>query len=112
MSTTTEDGGIARRAARLAGAALLVTAAWFVGLAIATLAAEPTRSVAVFGPQQRTLQAVARGDALLVDGGSGYVIVRGQHAGFVRALYAGGAWLVLPASSGGCRRGLLAARVL
>ena len=38
----------------------------------------------------------------LVDGGNGYIIVQGQDSGFVRHLYAGGAWLVLPVIAGGC----------
>jgi hypothetical protein len=102
MSTTTKRG-IAGRAARFAGAGIFVTTIWFAGLAIATLVAEPTRNVVVFGPVASTLHALVAGDAQMVDGGNGYMIVRGQHAGFVRALYAGGAWLVLPVTSGGCR---------
>ena len=102
MSTTTK-GGIAGRAARFVGAGMFVTTIWFTGLAIATLVAEPTRSVVAFGPMASTLRALVGGDALMVDGGNGYMIVRGQHAGFVRALYAGGAWLVLPVTRGGCR---------
>ena len=112
MSTTIDGSGLRRRTVRFVGASLLVTATWFAGLASATLVAEPTDSVAVFGPEQSTLRAVVRGDALMVDGGSGYIIARGQHPGFVRALYAGGAWLVLPTSSGACRGRPESARAL
>ena len=94
---------IERRAARFLGAALLVVSIWFAGLAAATAVAEPTRMVAVFGPAETTLRALTQGDSRLVDGGNGYIIVQGQHAGFVRHLYAGGAWLVLPVTVGGCR---------
>jgi hypothetical protein len=108
MSTTTDalsvDGlSIGRRAARFLGAALLVVLLWFTGLTLATVLAEPTRRVAVFGPTEATLRALTRGDGRLVDGGSGYIIVQGQDPGFVRHLYAGGAWLVLPVITGGCR---------
>jgi hypothetical protein len=113
MSTTTDaqtvdglpvDGrSIGRRAARFLGAALLVTSLWFAGLAAATVLAEPTRRVAVFGPAETTLRALTQGEGRLVDGGTGYIIVQGQDAGFVRHLYAGGAWLVLPVITGGCR---------
>ena len=107
MSTTTDgpsvDGpSMGLRAARFLGAALLVTSLWFAGLAAATALAEPTRRVAVFGPAETTLRALTQGDTRLVDGGTGYIIVQGQHAGFVRHLYAGGAWLVLPVITGGC----------
>ena len=35
--------------------------------------------------------------------GTGFVIANGDGPGFVRKLYAAGAWLVLPATAGGCR---------
>jgi|SRR5688572_7545079 hypothetical protein len=107
--STTIDGpsidslSIGRRAARFVGALLLVSSIWFAGLAAATVLAEPTRRVAVFGPAETTLRALTRGDGRLVDGGNGYIIVQGQDSGFVRHLYAGGAWLVLPVVVGGCR---------
>jgi hypothetical protein len=108
MSTTIDgpsiDGlPIGRRAARFVGALLLVSSIWFACLAAATVLAEPTRRVAVFGPADTTLRALTQGDGRLVDGGNGYIIVQGQDPGFVRQLYAGGAWLVLPVVVGGCR---------
>ncbi|HEY5830133.1 MAG: hypothetical protein ACAH24_22840 [Hyphomicrobiaceae bacterium] len=103
MSTTIDGLSIERRAARFLGAALLVVSIWFAGLAAATAVAEPTRMVAVFGPAETTLRALTQGDSRLVEGGNGYIVVQGQHAGFVRHLYAGGAWLVLPVTVGGCR---------
>lgn len=111
MFTTIErpsiDGlPIGQRAARFVGAILLVASIWFAGLAAATAVAEPTRMVAVFGPVGITLRALTQGDSRLVDGGNGYIIVQGRHVGFVRHLYAGGAWLVLPVTGGGCRRRL------
>jgi hypothetical protein len=105
MSTTTDTAGFARRSARFLGAACLVTAVWFIGLAVTAVLAEPTRSVLVFGPQQTTFGAVMAGTTSIVDAGNGYLVASGNRSGFVRELYAAGAWLVLPASHGGCRRG-------
>ena len=102
MSTTTER---CRRGVRFLGMALLVLAVWFSLAAVATLALEPTRTVAVFAPPSSALSALVHADARLVDAGAGYILVQGQHAGFVRRLYAGGGWLVLPAMTGGCRGG-------
>jgi hypothetical protein len=77
---------------------------WFIGLAVAAVLAEPTRSVVVFGPHQTTFRAVMAGTTSIVDAGNGYLVASGNRSGFVRELYAAGAWLVLPASHGGCRR--------
>jgi hypothetical protein len=104
MSTTTDSAGYVTRGVRFAGASLLVVAIWFAALAVAELVAEPTRTVLVFGPKDTTFKAVAASSALLVDSGKTYVVAHGQHGGFVSRLYASGAWLVLPALSGGCRR--------
>jgi hypothetical protein len=104
MSTTTDRAGYVRRGLRFAGAALLVTAIWFAALAVAELVAEPTRTVLVFGPKDTTFKAVAESSGQLVDSGQVYIIAHGQQAGFVSRLYASGAWLVLPALGGGCRR--------
>lgn len=100
MSTTIER---ALRTALFLRAATLVLTGWFSILAVVTLVAEPSRSVAVFAPTDRAFRALAHSDALMLAGGAGFVIARGQHAGFVRELYAGGAWLVLPVWVGGCR---------
>jgi hypothetical protein len=79
-----------------------VLAAWFSMVAVATVVAEPTRRVVVFAPAADAVRALARGDALILGGGTGFTIMHGSKPGFVKALYAGGAWLVLPASAGGC----------
>lgn len=92
-----------QRCGRFVGAALLVSAIWFVGLATIVVIVEPTRDVVVFGPPETSMTAVATGPSLLLDAGPTFVLVRGVRDGFVRELYAGGAWLVLPAMSGGCR---------
>jgi len=94
-----------RRGTRLLCAALAALAGWFLLAATVTLALEPTRTVAVFAPAPLALSAVARANARLVDAGTGFILVRAEHKGFVRELYAGGGWLVLPALTGGCRGG-------
>jgi hypothetical protein len=85
------------------GAAGLVGAVWFAGLAMTAVLAEPTREVLIFGPHETTFRAVMAGTTSIVDSGAGYLVANGNRRGFVRELYAAGAWLVLPASHGGCR---------
>jgi hypothetical protein len=92
-----------QRCGRFVGAALFVSAIWFAGLAAVVVIAEPTRDVVVLGPPETSMAAVATGPSLLLDAGQTFVLVRGVRNGFVRDLYAGGAWLVLPEMSGGCR---------
>jgi hypothetical protein len=99
MSTITEWG---RRGGRFLCAACVALTAWFALAALVTLAVEPVRTVAVFAPASAGLTALAHADARLVGSGGGFILVRGEHAGFVRQLYAGGGWLVLPALTGGC----------
>jgi hypothetical protein len=86
---------------RFCGAAGFVLGVW---LAIATLAAfaEPTATVTALGPRAKLLQAVKTSDVEFVNAGPGFIIVRGRTNGFVRALYAGGAWAVLPGGIGAC----------
>jgi hypothetical protein len=100
MSTITEG---CRRGARFLGVALGVLAAWFALAAVATLVLEPTRAVAVFAPAGSALSALVHANARILDAGAGFVVVQAEHKGFVRQLYAGGGWLVLPAMTGGCR---------
>ena len=91
-------------------AAGLTLVVWFGSLAILTLMIEPTANVIVFGASHATLEA----PVALLDSRGGFVRVRGTQAGFVSALYGHGAWLVLPATNGGCRgrfiQGLMANR--
>jgi hypothetical protein len=91
-----------RRTTRFLGAASVALAAWFLLAAAATLALEPTRTVAVFAPHASAVAALTYADARIVDAGAGFVVARGERRGFVQQLYAAGAWLVLPAMSGGC----------
>ena len=94
-----------RPGARLLCAAVAALAAWFSLAATVTLALEPTRTVAVFAPAPFSLSALVHANARLVDAGAGFILVQAEHRGFVRQLYAGGGWLVLPVLTGGCRGG-------
>lgn len=85
---------------RLAGLALAV---WFALLALATLVVEPADRVLVIAPDEaRALRAIAAADLNVASGSPLGPIAEGRGPGFVARLYAGGAWLVLPAIDGGC----------
>jgi hypothetical protein len=79
-----------------------VLAAWFAIVGLVTLLAEPTRNVIVVAPQATALRAASASGADLLDVRRGFSIMHSDRPGFVRALYAGGAWLVWPALAGGC----------
>jgi hypothetical protein len=74
---------------------------WFGGMAVAASFFDPS-SVVIFGPQSRTVAAVAQADGSLLRTGPGFTIARSDRAGFVRRLYFAGAWFVWPALSEGC----------
>lgn len=82
--------------------AVIALKVWFVGLSLATLFIGPGQTVVVLGPSSLAFRAAARSDVAVLDGGAAYVLVRSDRAGFVRDLYANGAWLVWPAMGGGC----------
>ncbi len=81
----------------------IALAAWFGGLILLTPLLEPTRDVLVFGPAT-TIAALPTAGAALVDAAGGWTRVRRTEDGFVRRLYAQGAWIVFPAFEGGCNR--------
>jgi hypothetical protein len=76
---------------------------WFAGLIVITPVLEPTRDVLVFG-RTGTIAALPATGAALIDAAGDWTRVRRLEAGFVRRLYANGAWLVFPAFDGGCNR--------
>lgn len=82
--------------------AVIVLAIWFVGIAFMTLLVEPTASVIVVGPRAMAFDAAAASDAALLEIHPGFSRMRSTQRGFVRRLYAAGAWLVWPAIDGGC----------
>lgn len=98
MSTTIDRVGWRRGLS----AAVIALKIWVVGLCVATLFTERGQTVVVLGPSSLAFRAAARRDVAVLDGGAAYVLVRSDRAGFVRDLYANGAWLVWPAMGGGC----------
>ena len=99
MSTTTSTS---TTVARIAGGALLI---WFVGVAAMTAFVEPTAEVIVLAPATKAAALLSNARVAILDNPGGFLLVRGESPGFVQGLYASGAWLVLPATSGGCRGG-------
>lgn len=76
---------------------------WFGGLAIAARAFEPTDVVIVIAGSRDAAAASVKGaDVAFLDASDTFITVAGRSKGFVKDLYAAGAWLVLPAGSGGC----------
>jgi hypothetical protein len=109
MSTTTEEeprqAPLLVRGAKLAAAAFAVALAWFVAVAGLTYIADLSPTVIVFGPEKTTMAAMSRSDTLVLEGGPGFIVVQGAGRGFVRKLYAEGAWLVMPSNLDGCGLG-------
>ena len=89
--------------AAMVGMGSAVLAVWVLGLTLWTVVANPER-VLVLAPRQGAVSAASYAGARLVSArGAAFVMVAdGPRRGFVRALYAGGAWLVLPGVPGGC----------
>ncbi len=88
----------------LLGAGALALAAWFTALAILAYAVEPSAEVIAWAPRDRLATTLSTVPASVLDGSrNGFLRLRGESPGFVKALYASGALIVLPASRGGCR---------
>ncbi|MBV8661591.1 MAG: hypothetical protein JO107_00685 [Hyphomicrobiales bacterium] len=58
--------------------------------------------VIVFGPSDVAIAAIANSDGELLTTGTGFATATSDRAGFVRRLYAQGAWFVWPALTQGC----------
>lgn len=99
---TTDQDRQGSELVRIFGAAILVLAVWFGTVAAMTRYAEPSSAVIVFGPIESTLRVLAQTDTQLVAGGRGFLVVRSRDAGFVKALYQQGAWLVMPFNPARC----------
>jgi hypothetical protein len=83
---------------------MLALAVWFGSLIAGAWTFEPTSAVMVIAPTGRAaLVSAGNADVELLDASGAVVTVAGRSAGFVRQLYAAGAWFVLPVGTGGCR---------
>jgi len=87
---------------RIAAACLCAAFAWFGAVASWTALAQPQGRLLVIAPPGVVLSAAVRSGAALVEVHAHASIVVQRGRGLVRALYAEGAWLVLPAMEGGC----------
>ena len=92
---------IIRRTAVPVAGALLALTTWFAGMGLAANAFDPD-AVVVFAPQSAAVAAVAGADGTLLAAGTGFATGRSDRSGFVRRLYARGAWFVWPALAHGC----------
>jgi hypothetical protein len=102
MPTTTDRSAVRRWSFVAYGVCAI--SVWFGGLAVAARAFEPTDAVIVIaGSKDAANASVRASDVALLDASDAFITVAGRSRGFVRDLYAAGAWLVLPVSGGGCR---------
>jgi hypothetical protein len=91
------DSKVAFPLAGLATALIL----WFGGMGAAAFAFDPA-TVIVFAPGEMAVAAIVRSDGELVTSGAGFATATSDRAGFVRRLYAEGAWFVWPSLTQGC----------
>jgi hypothetical protein len=81
----------------------LVVVGWLSFAAGSAAFAPPGRSFALIGPSDRALGAIAAAGGHIVQTGNFVTIAQADDAGFVRRLYANGAWFVVDADgAGGC----------
>jgi len=75
---------------------------WFAGMAVVAYAFDPA-AVIVFAPGASAAPSViALADGQLLRSGFGFATGTSDRAGFVRRLYAQGAWFVWPSLTRGC----------
>jgi hypothetical protein len=91
-------------AGRFAGLVSVVLLIWFVILAMVPVIRDAPGHYLVLGPRDVRLAAIGATTAALVSPGRGYTRIATSSPKSVGQLYAHGAWLVLPASNGGCLR--------
>ena len=80
---------------------VLALAVWFAGMAAVAYAFDPA-AVIVFAPERTAVSAIAAADGTLINSGIGFATGTSERSGFVRRLYAQGAWFVWPSLTRGC----------
>lgn len=91
---------------RLLAIGAFTLACWVAALSALAYRSRPSDEVVAWAPPGQLAQLIAASPVSVVDaGGTGFAVLRGDAPGFVARLYAGGAWLVLPARKGGCAAG-------
>lgn len=95
---------------RLVAVGILVLVVWMAALSAIAFGSQPSEAVVAWVPSGRLASMLAESPVAVIDSGTrGFVILRGNSPGFVAALYASGAWVVLPARRrGGCAAGFWA----
>lgn len=91
-------------AGRFAAFLLVILLIWFVILASVPLIRDVPGQYLVIGPSETRLAAIGATTAALVSPGYGYTQIAASSPNAISQLYTHGAWLVLPASNGGCIR--------
>lgn len=84
-----------RQAARVASRIALVLGAWSLVMAAMPFVGPAGRQVAVVGPGARSVRVIAAAEGRVVEVRRGATIAWSDNPGFVRALYAAGAPLVI-----------------
>ena len=74
---------------------------WFGGMGATAYFCDPS-AVIVFAPNEIAVAAVAGADGELLTSSAGFVTATSDRSGFVRRLYAQGAWFVWPSLTEGC----------
>jgi hypothetical protein len=80
---------------------VVVLVVWFAGMAAVAYVFDPA-AVIVFAPQRTAVTAIATADGNLINSGFGFATGTSDRSGFVRRLYAQGAWFVWPSLTRGC----------
>jgi hypothetical protein len=80
---------------------VLALVIWFAGMAVVAYAFDPA-AVIVFAPERTAVSAIATADGKLLNSGFGFATGTSDRSGFVRRLYAQGAWFVWPSLTRGC----------
>ena len=102
MSTSTTIRGWPVSPLRIAVGAALVVCGW-LALMVALTFMGPQRTIAVLGPQARSIAAIVEANGRILTAYDYVTIARSDEPDFVARLYSAGAWLVLDADqAGGC----------
>lgn len=78
-----------------------IVVTWFGGMAILMLSTDLSVNALVIGPGVKILRKT-QPDVKILRAGERIMVLTSKKQGYVRDLYAAGAWLVLPSLSAGC----------
>ena len=101
MPMTTKSGKSGRKALFPLSGLVTALLIWFGGMGVVAYAFDPS-AVIVFAPSGTAIAAIADADGELLTTGAGFATATSDRSGFVRRLYAQGAWFVWPSLTQGC----------